>query len=261
MVAGAPQMPGAAILAATAALRAGAGKLQIGTCASVAAHVAIAVPEALVVALDETPSGAIALAAVKPIVERANRVDALVIGPGLVDEFASAALIAAVAAVLDVPAVIDAAALACFAEHPDALARLGGRAVLTPHAGEMAAMLRPPARRDRSRPGALRGEAARRFGAVVALKGAQTFIAAAGRHALPQHARRRRPGDVGLGRHAGGHHRRAAGARGGAGAGGGLGRVPARAGGSGALGAHGDRLPVAREIPAEVPALMRGLSR
>src|SRR4030081_3767457 len=62
VVAGAPQMPGAAILCATAALRAGAGKLQIGTCASVAAHVGSAVLESLVVALDETPSGAISLA-------------------------------------------------------------------------------------------------------------------------------------------------------------------------------------------------------
>jgi ADP-dependent NAD(P)H-hydrate dehydratase len=51
LVAGAPQMPGAAILAATSALRAGAGKLKIGTCASVAGHVGAAVPESFVVAL------------------------------------------------------------------------------------------------------------------------------------------------------------------------------------------------------------------
>jgi hydroxyethylthiazole kinase-like uncharacterized protein yjeF len=178
VVAGAPQMPGAAVLAATAALRAGAGKLQIGTVASVAAHVAIAVPESLVVALDEAPSGAISLAAVAKIVERANRADAVVIGPGLVDEFASSALIAAITAGLERPAVIDAAALACFADHPGAIARLGGRAVLTPHAGEMAAMLgrqRDEIEADQAR---FAREAAERFGAVVALKGAQTYIAA-----------------------------------------------------------------------------------
>ncbi|MEA2720477.1 MAG: ADP-dependent NAD(P)H-hydrate dehydratase, partial [Candidatus Eremiobacteraeota bacterium] len=106
VVAGAPQMPGAAILCATAALRAGAGKLQIGTCASVAAHVGSDVLESLVVALEETPSGAIALASAQTIAERANRADALVFGPGLVDEKASGALIAAVVEKLDVPAVI-----------------------------------------------------------------------------------------------------------------------------------------------------------
>jgi hydroxyethylthiazole kinase-like uncharacterized protein yjeF len=177
VVAGAPQMPGAAVLAATATLRAGAGKLQIGTAASVAAHVAIAVPESLVVALDEAPSGAIAMSAVATIAERANRADAAVIGPGLVDEFASAALIAAVAAKLEKPAVIDAAALACFAEHPEAVARLDGRAVLTPHAGEMAAMLGRPREEIEADPARFAREAARRYGAVVALKGAETFIA------------------------------------------------------------------------------------
>jgi hydroxyethylthiazole kinase-like uncharacterized protein yjeF len=177
VVAGAPQMPGAAILCATAALRAGAGKLQIGTCASVAAHVGTAVLESLVVALEETSSGAIALACSDTIADRANRADALVIGPGLVDESASAELIAAVAAKLDVPAVIDAAALACFCDRADTIARLGGRAILTPHAGEMATMLQRPREEVEANPERYARDAARRFGAVVALKGETTHIA------------------------------------------------------------------------------------
>jgi ADP-dependent NAD(P)H-hydrate dehydratase len=177
VVAGAPQMPGAAILCATATLRAGAGKLQIGTCASVAAHVAAAVPESLVVALEETPSGAMVLASAATIAERANKADALVIGPGLVDERASARLIAAVARELDTPAVIDAAALACFSDDAGAIARLGGRAVLTPHAGEMALMLSCERDAVEADPASFAVEAARRFNAVVALKGETTYIA------------------------------------------------------------------------------------
>ena len=177
VVAGAPQMPGAAVLCATATLRAGAGKLQIGTCASVAAHVGTAVPESLVVALPETPSGAIALACAATIVERANKADALVIGPGLVDQRASARLIAAVARDLDVPAVIDAAALACFSDDAGALARLNGRVVLTPHAGEMASMLSCERRAVEADPASFALEAARRFNAVVALKGETTYVA------------------------------------------------------------------------------------
>ena len=42
-----------------AALRAGAGKLQIANCQSIATHLGLAVPEALVLALPETPSGEI----------------------------------------------------------------------------------------------------------------------------------------------------------------------------------------------------------
>jgi len=60
IVGGAPQMPGAVILASVAALRAGAGKLQIATCASIAGLVAAQVPESYVIALPETKKGAIA---------------------------------------------------------------------------------------------------------------------------------------------------------------------------------------------------------
>ncbi len=259
VVAGAPQMPGAAVLAATAALRAGAGKLQIGTVASVAAHVGMAVPESLVVALDEAPSGAISLSAVAQIVERANRADAVVIGPGLVDEFASSALIAAVTAGLEKPAVIDAAALACFAEHPGAIARLGGRAVLTPHAGEMAAMLDRPRDEIEADQARFAREAAERFGAVVALKGAQTYIAQPD-GTLYRNAR----GDVGLATSGSGDVL--------AGIIGGLlarGAEPVQAAVWGVyLHARAgqvlsERMGIgflAREIPAEVPALMRSLS-
>src|SRR5688500_11491853 len=53
VVAGSLTVPGAALLAATAALRAGAGKLQIATCQSIAIQLGLAVPEALVVGLPE----------------------------------------------------------------------------------------------------------------------------------------------------------------------------------------------------------------
>src|SRR3954464_9018005 len=50
---------GAVRLAAEAAMRAGAGKLQVATVASVASHAAAALPEALVRSLPETDGGAI----------------------------------------------------------------------------------------------------------------------------------------------------------------------------------------------------------
>ena len=54
---GSREMPGAVILAATAAMRAGAGKLTIATGASVAQLVAMAIPEARVLGLPETEQG------------------------------------------------------------------------------------------------------------------------------------------------------------------------------------------------------------
>jgi hydroxyethylthiazole kinase-like uncharacterized protein yjeF len=133
--------------------------------------------ESLVVALDETSSGAIAASSTPTIAGHANNADALVIGPGLVDEHASSELIAAVAAELDVPAVVDAAALACFSAQPDAFARLDGRVVLTPHAGEMATMLGCDRDAVESDPARYARDAAKKFTAIVVMKGATTYIA------------------------------------------------------------------------------------
>ena len=59
VVAGSVEVPGAALLSGIGALRAGAGKLQIATCRSIAPHMGLAAPEALVAGLDETPGGGI----------------------------------------------------------------------------------------------------------------------------------------------------------------------------------------------------------
>jgi hydroxyethylthiazole kinase-like uncharacterized protein yjeF len=260
VVAGAPQMPGAAILCATAALRAGAGKLQVGTCASVAPLVAAAVLEALVVPLEETRSGAIARTAAKPIAERANAAHALVIGPGLNDETESARLIESVASKLRVPVVIDAAALACFARRPKVVAHLHGAAVFTPHAGEMATMMRRSRDEIEADPQRYARAAAERFGAVVVLKGATTHIADPRDGALYRNDH----GDAGLATSGSGDVL--------AGIIGGLlarGAEPLHAA---AWGVHlharaGDVLSqriglgfLARELPAKVPRLMRELS-
>lgn len=69
-------------MAATAALRAGAGKLQIVTCQSVARHVAAAVPESLAMGVDETPDGAIASSGSDQTRKLAKGADAGVLGPG-----------------------------------------------------------------------------------------------------------------------------------------------------------------------------------
>jgi hydroxyethylthiazole kinase-like uncharacterized protein yjeF len=179
VVGGATEMPGAVILAATAALRAGAGKLQIATCRSIAQAVAVAVPEARVFALPETRAGAIAVSAAKEISKRAQRVDAVLIGPGMIDEDAVARLVEKVLPHIGKAVVVlDAAALSCFTESPQCLHDLDCKAVLTPHAGEMAMMLgisKSAVTRD---PRATARNTARSLRAVVALKGAETHIAA-----------------------------------------------------------------------------------
>src|SRR5215203_518378 len=82
VVGGEVSIPGAVLLAGIAALRAGAGKLQIATCRSIAATIGVAVPEALVLGLDETANGTIAESAANSLRSLTENADAVLIGPG-----------------------------------------------------------------------------------------------------------------------------------------------------------------------------------
>lgn len=178
IIGGAASMPGAIVLTATAALRAGAGKLQIATAGSVATPVGIAMPEAYVIAVEELRTGGLRANAAPAVAERAAHADALVIGPGMVDEAGSIPFVAAVLAAVDAPVALDALALGVLGERPAALAHLRGRVVLTPHCGEMAQLFGCDRAAIEGDAATAAREAARRFGAVVALKDRDTHIAA-----------------------------------------------------------------------------------
>jgi hydroxyethylthiazole kinase-like uncharacterized protein yjeF len=181
VIAGSVEVPGGALLAGLGALRAGAGKLQIATCRSVAAGMALAVPEARVTGLDETPGGDIAPEEAERLAGRAARSDAVLLGPGMMDGAAASLLTARLlghCADAGAPFVLDAAALHHLADCRQVLreAGLAGRVVITPHAGEMATLLGVP--RDAvlaDRLGAAR-DAAASLQVVVAMKGGCTFI-------------------------------------------------------------------------------------
>lgn len=194
VVGGAPVMAGAVTLAALAALRAGAGKLKIATGASVARLVATAVPEAYVAALPESAGGGIDPRAAAELAELAGKVRVLVIGPGMVDHDAVARLLRDLVPRLPETAlVLDAAAFAPLPAHPDLLHSCREQVVLTPHAGEMATLLGVAKEEVEADSRAAARRAAARFRAVVALKGAETVIAA------PDGATYRdRSGNVGL---------------------------------------------------------------
>jgi ADP-dependent NAD(P)H-hydrate dehydratase len=141
VVGGSSRTPGAVLLAAEAAVRAGAGKPQVATVASVAVTMSVAMPEALVSALPETDEGEIGVEAAEQILELAADCDALLLGPGLLSPEGGRRLLEAVVPHLRCPVVVDALGTAFVTEHREGLAHLGGRAVLTPNEQELARML------------------------------------------------------------------------------------------------------------------------
>ena len=180
---GSREMPGAIILAATAALRAGAGKLTIATGASVAQLVALAIPEARVIGLRETPEGGFTRAATDQLDPLAEKVTAILIGPGMQDEAATAALVRALLPRLDgTSVVLDANAMGIILspdldDAPAEPFRFDLPVVLTPHAGEMAHLTGIDKDTILAGPDSAAAQAAQRWNAVVALKGARTVIA------------------------------------------------------------------------------------
>ena len=182
---GSSEMPGAVILAATAALRAGAGKLTIATGKSVAQLVALAMPEARVIALQEHESAGITLDAVGCLDPLADRVDAVLIGPGMRDEPATAALVHALLPRFEAAGatvVLDACAMGALLHAPDGWPqdrpwRFERPPILTPHAGEMAHLTGATKEDICAGPDPYGLDAAQAWNAVVVLKGARTVIA------------------------------------------------------------------------------------
>ncbi len=183
VIGGARRVPGAVALTAEAALRVGAGKVRVATITAAAIPLGIAMPEIGVLALPENDDGNIAIGDDAALAATLDRVDAVVIGPGMGDPDAAAALVRWVAPRVqdDATLILDGAAVACAGTLDAKLARLRGRLILTPHAGELASLMDRPA--DAIDAGTAYGAAAQ-FGAVVTLKGTRTLIAAPDAEAL-----------------------------------------------------------------------------
>jgi hydroxyethylthiazole kinase-like uncharacterized protein yjeF len=180
IIAGSREMPGALLLAATAALRAGAGKLTVATAATVAAGVALQLPEARVIGLDESAGGGLlvagAAAGAGALRAACQQADAVLIGPGMQDDAATAAL---VLALLDdcagASVILDAAAMQVV--RGAAGWRFARPVLLTPHAGEMAGLTGRDKAAVAGDPQSTAMAAAHVWQAAVALKGALTVIA------------------------------------------------------------------------------------
>ena len=178
VVGGEVSIPGALILAGIASLRAGAGKLQMATCRSIAPFVGISVPEALVLGLDETPEGSIAPDATAQLTAFVAKADAFLVGPGMKGDEAEKKFVLDLLLSCDTaPVILDAGALDALSGSPDALHRFGGNAVATPHLQEMSRMLGVDESEISSNPASVALRAAKTFRSVVALKGSRTWIA------------------------------------------------------------------------------------
>jgi hydroxyethylthiazole kinase-like uncharacterized protein yjeF len=179
VVAGSKELPGAALLAGVGALRAGAGKLQIATAASIAVQLGVAVPEARVIGLEETDQGCIAESEVDRLIEWAGGAQAVLLGCGLQHGAPLDTLLDRLfEARLDVPLVLDAAVLGGLTDRAGALRAWPGGGILLPHAGEMARLLGCEREDVYADPLAAARQAAETYNTVTLIKGEYSHIVA-----------------------------------------------------------------------------------
>jgi hydroxyethylthiazole kinase-like uncharacterized protein yjeF len=179
IIGGSREVPGAVLLAALGAMRAGAGKLQIITVDSRAGALAVAMPEALVIGLPETQAGGLLSGPVASVASRWANTNALLVGPGMVEEPDCHDILKSLLdSSCEGAIVVDAGALPRIMELGDRLRNRSGRVIITPHAGEMANLLSVDKEVVEADPASAASRLTEEFGLVVIMKGSQTVITA-----------------------------------------------------------------------------------
>ncbi|MBO7445630.1 MAG: NAD(P)H-hydrate dehydratase [Bacteroidales bacterium] len=169
LISGSAAMPGAAILAATAAMRGGIGKLTVHSAGAVTRILPTVLPEAILHADED-----------EQVVSRLDwntlpaSINAVAIGPGLGSAKATVNVIKEVLDSYKAPLIIDADALNMLADNKTWLAFLPPYSILTPHLGEFERLAGPAAnhfeRMEQAR------AFAERYQVILILKGHHTLI-------------------------------------------------------------------------------------
>lgn len=179
---GSLKVPAALLLTGEAAFRAGAGKVQLATVKPAALGLGLRFPEAAVLTLPINDEGELAGAAGPALASLVERCDALVLGPGMGPKADASAILAALLNdAPTVPLMLDAAMLNAAGDACDRCAAHDAPLVLTPHPGEMAALMDCD---PDDICADLAEAAAARFDATVVLKSPQTWIATPGQKTL-----------------------------------------------------------------------------
>jgi hydroxyethylthiazole kinase-like uncharacterized protein yjeF len=174
---GSTGLTGAPCMAAEAAMRAGAGYVTALVPGSLNLVFEQRLLEVMSVPLPDK-DGTLTQPALEVALERTERADALVLGPGLGRNPGTFKLVRKLAAAVAVPLLLDADGLNAHAGRLESLAERPAATILTPHAGELARLLESDSAEIAAHRLRCVRDAAVRADAVVLLKGDDTIVAA-----------------------------------------------------------------------------------
>lgn len=176
VVAGSRGMSGAAVLAASAACRAGAGLVRLAVPAGILPIVAAANPCYLTAPLHENDAGQFAAEAESELAEIFRGWDVMALGPGLGRGDGVTQLVHAVLGRFDCPLVLDADGLNALEGNTTPLRGRRAPLVITPHPGEFARLSGHTIADIQTRRQQSAAEFAAEHGLVLVLKGHGTVV-------------------------------------------------------------------------------------
>jgi ADP-dependent NAD(P)H-hydrate dehydratase / NAD(P)H-hydrate epimerase len=180
VIAGSARMPGAAVLTALAALRAGSGLVTLGFPKNArGVFLKRFAPEMMLLELEATKEGTAAASAKKAIFNYVlkRKVSSVVIGPGLSTHKDTCALVQDLACQLPATVILDADGLNCFRDKSLRLKHRKAALIMTPHQREFQRLFKTAVPEKQSAKVALAKKISTLYDGVLVLKGSQTIVA------------------------------------------------------------------------------------
>ncbi len=175
-VAGASGYFGAPYFAALSFLKAGGGYSRLAAPAAITPFIASKGSEIVFVPQQETGSGSIALQNKRVLLELSERMDMVVLGPGLSLEEETQQLVRELAREIKKPLLIDGDGITALCKDLPIIKEREAETILTPHLGEMSRITKMSVREiDANKINVLQ-RTARELNAVIVLKGAHSLI-------------------------------------------------------------------------------------
>lgn len=175
-IAGAASYFGAPYFSALSFLKAGGGYARLAAPSSITPFIAAKGSEIVFVPQRETRSGSIALENRDNLIELSEKMDMVVIGPGLSLDDDTQQLVRELVSIIKKPILIDGDGITAVADQLKMIRERKGETILTPHMGEMARITKKNASEiDRQKIDILQ-LTSMSLHAIIVLKGAHTLI-------------------------------------------------------------------------------------
>ncbi|HNX90460.1 MAG TPA: NAD(P)H-hydrate dehydratase [Candidatus Omnitrophota bacterium] len=177
VIAGSGGMTGAAYLCSQAAMRSGSGLVTTAIPASLNYILAAKLTEVMTLPLSENRAQALSAKAKKPLLSFIDKCDVVAMGPGLGQHLDTPVLVRELVLHINKPLVLDADGINALKGNTRYLKKRKNKTVITPHAGEMAGLLKKDVKFVQSQRSEIAKIVAKDTGAVVCLKGHRTVVA------------------------------------------------------------------------------------